>query len=143
MGVSIPLFYQGQGQVDAAEAEQRAAKHRHAATATRVRAAARSTAARLRAARESAAFYKSTLLPLREKIVDQTLLQYNAMNSGPLQLLGAKRDQVDTAVAYVDALREYWTARADAESLLAGRARAATSVRVTAPSGRGRARDGH
>jgi len=143
VGLSIPLFYQGQGAVDAAEAEQRAAKHRHAATATRVRAVARSAAVRLRAAKESAAFYKSTLLPLREKIVDETLLQYNAMNTGPLQLLSAKRDQVDTAVAYVDALREYWLARADAESLLAGRARAATSMRMTAPAGRGQARDAH
>lgn len=66
-------------------------------------------------------FYRTTLLPLREKIVDETLLQYNAMTTGPLQLLAAKRDQIATATAYVDALRDHFTARAEAEALLAGR----------------------
>jgi outer membrane protein, heavy metal efflux system len=143
VGVSIPLFYQGQGSVDAAEADQRAAKHRHQATATRIRATARSTTSRLRAAKESAAFYKSTLLPLRDKIVDETLLQYNAMNTGPLQLLSAKRDQIDTATSYVDALREYWMARTDAEALLAGRTRAAASARPSAASPRRSSGEGH
>ncbi len=144
IGVGIPLFYQGQGAVDAAEAEMRGAKNRHEATATRIRAAARSTTARLRAARESAGFYKSTLLPLREKIVEETLLQYNAMNTGPLQLLSAKRDQVDTATSYVDALREYWVARAEAEALLAGRAPSARSApAASSPPRRGRGGDGH
>jgi outer membrane protein TolC len=119
--VDIPLFYQGQGAADAAEADARAARHRHEAIATRVRATARAVRARLRATGERASFYRTTLLPLREKIVDETLLQYNAMNTGPLQLLAAKRDQIETATAYVDALRDHFTARAEAEALLAGR----------------------
>jgi outer membrane protein, heavy metal efflux system len=119
--VDIPLFYQGQGAADAAEAEARAARHRHEAIATRVRATARAVRARLRATGERATFYRTTLLPLREKIVDETLLQYNAMNTGPLQLLAAKRDQIETATAYVDTLRDHFTARAEAEALLAGR----------------------
>ncbi|NUO52840.1 MAG: TolC family protein [Polyangiaceae bacterium] len=143
IGVSLPLFYQGQGRVDAAEAEARAAKHRHEAVATRVRATARSATTRLRTAKDNAAFYKNNLLPLREKLVDETLLQYNAMNTGPLQLLTAKRDQIDTAAVYVDVLREYWTARAEAEALLMGRAPSVSRARSAAVPSSRRSGDAH
>jgi cobalt-zinc-cadmium efflux system outer membrane protein len=43
------------------------------------------------------------------------------MNIGVFQLLSAKRDQVETARAWVEALRDYWIARAELDQLLAGR----------------------
>jgi len=122
VGVSVPLFYQGQGEVAAAEAQMLGAKSRHASTAIRVRATARALALQLSGARQSAEFYKTTLLPLREKIVDETLRQYNAMNLGPFQVLQAKRDQVEAARAHVEVLRDYWVTRTQVDMLLAGRA---------------------
>jgi cobalt-zinc-cadmium efflux system outer membrane protein len=119
--LELPLFYQGQGQVGAAQAQMRRERDTYADVAVRVRASARTAAARLTAAREAAARYKAVLLPMKQKIVDQTQLQYNAMLVGVFQLLEAKRDQVETAAAYVEQLRDYWLARTEAEQLLAGR----------------------
>lgn len=143
VGVSIPLFYQGQGEVASAEAEMRGAESRHRAAAIGVRATARVVSNRLRVSKESAAFFKATLLPLREKIVDQTLRTYNAMNTGPIQLLTAKRDQIETMSAYVDTLRDYWIARSEAELLLSGRTPPLSATRAAGPATGGAAPDGH
>ena len=65
--------------------------------------------------------YRDQLLPLRERIVAQTLLEYNAMQVGVFRLLEARREQLEAQRAYVATLREYWRARATLEQLLAGR----------------------
>lgn len=121
IALELPLFYQGQGETGEALANMRREQKLYADTAVRVRAAARAAAARLVAARKSAAYYKDVLLPLRQQIVDETQLQFNAMSVGAFQLLQAKRDQIETARAYVEVLRDYWTSRARVEQLLAGR----------------------
>jgi outer membrane protein, heavy metal efflux system len=119
--LALPLFYQGQGETGRALAEMRRARKLYDDTAVRVRATARGTVARLRAAAESAQYYKTVLLPLRQRIVDNTQLEYNAMGLGVFQLLQAKRDQISAAAGYVDLLREYWTLRAEVDQLVAGR----------------------
>jgi outer membrane protein, heavy metal efflux system len=119
--LELPLFYQGQGETGMALAEMRRARKLYAETAVRVRATARGTLARLHAAAESAEYYKTVLLPLRQQIVDNTQLEYNAMGVGVFQLLQAKRDQISAAAGYVDLLREYWTLRAEVDQLVAGR----------------------
>jgi outer membrane protein TolC len=119
--IEVPLFYQGQGEKAASLAEARRQRKLYTDTAVRIRAAARATAARLRVATESARYYKEVLLPLREQIVSGTQLEYNAMHVGVFQLLQARREQIETARAYVELVREYWTLRATSEQLLAGR----------------------
>ena len=121
IGVGLPLFYQGQAEIAAAEAQMRQAKSRRASTGVRVRAAARTLAAELAATRDGALFYQQTLIPLRQRIVDETLRQYNAMNTSPMAVLQAKRDQLETSRGHVEALRDYWVARARADLLLSGR----------------------
>jgi outer membrane protein TolC len=119
--IEVPLFYQGQGERAVSLAEARRQRKLYTDTAVRIRAAARATAARLRVASDSAKYYKDVLLPLRAQIVDGTQLEFNAMHVGVFQLLQAKREQIETARAYVEVLREYWTLRAGIEQLLAGR----------------------
>jgi cobalt-zinc-cadmium efflux system outer membrane protein len=119
--ISIPLFYQGQGEVGAALADMRRQRASYAHTAARIRAAVRSATARLVAARTNANYYRTVLVPLRLQIVNDTELEYNAMVAGVFQLLQAKRDQIETARAYVEQLRDYWTARSDVDELAAGR----------------------
>ena len=142
--LELPLFYQGQGEVAAAEAEMRREQQRHRALATAIRAAARASASRLLIARERALYIKTVLLPLRERIVTETQLAYNAMTVGVFQLLESKREQIQAGRAYVEALRGYWTAQAEMDQLLAGRLPAGwdeTQAPVETPaSGR---RDGH
>jgi len=118
--VEVPIFYQGQGEVGVAKAQMRREQHLYADTAVRIRAAARNAAVRLDSASQAVHFYRTVLMPLKQKVLEETQLEYNAMLIGAFQLLQAKRDQIETAAAYVQHLREYWLARLDVEELLAG-----------------------
>jgi outer membrane protein TolC len=119
--VALPIFDQGQGPIGMAEAEMRRASQNTTALAVRVRSAAREGALRLESARARAQHYERTLVPIRKRVLDETLLQYNAMNTGVFELLQAKRDLLSTQRRALDARREYWTARAAVEALVAGR----------------------
>jgi cobalt-zinc-cadmium efflux system outer membrane protein len=117
----IPLFDQGQASTAAAGANLARARDQYAATAVEVRAAARAARNHLLAARARADYYRTVLLPLRRQITEQTQLRYNAMQIGAFRLLQAKRDEIETGVAYIESLREYWTARAELNQVLSGR----------------------
>lgn len=119
--LSLPLFDQGQAAVDAAEAEQRGLAYERAAHALRVRAATLSLHSRLEIAHGRVQRYVQQLLPLRSQIVQQSLLQYNAMQIGVAQLLVARRSELEENRAYVGALRSYWLLRSELDQLLAGR----------------------
>lgn len=119
--VSIPLFDAGYGRAAAADAELRRLRHGYVATSIDVRASARTARLRLLAARTRALWARDSLLPLRHEIVAQTQLEYNAMQVGVFQLLAARRDEIDASRMYVEALRDYWIARARVEQVIAGR----------------------
>ncbi|HKO91580.1 MAG TPA: TolC family protein [Polyangiaceae bacterium] len=117
----LPLFDRQQGDVLSQQAELSALRERYVAQAVAIRAAIRAARARALSALARAERYRNVLLPLRERVVKQTLLEYNAMQVGVFQLLQARHDQIDTGSAYVSVLLEYWQARARLEQLLAGR----------------------
>ena len=117
----IPLFDQGQARIGRSVAELRRSQQEYYALAVRIRSTARASQDRLEGARDRALYYRDILLPLRERIVNETQLQYNAMQLGPFQLLQAREQQIESAVGYVEALREYWLARGDVGQLLSGR----------------------
>jgi cobalt-zinc-cadmium efflux system outer membrane protein len=119
--IELPIFYQGQGEIARAEAEMRREDQLYKGMAVRVRAALRAVQVRASTARERALYLKNTLLPMRERILNETQLQFNAMNTSVFQLLIARRDQIEAGRTYVESLREYWMAKADLEQLLAGR----------------------
>lgn len=119
--VELPLFYQGQGEVGVAKAQMRQQQNLYTHTAVRIRAAARHAATRLAASGQAVQYYREVLMPLKQTVLDESQLQYNAMLIGAFQLLQAKRDQIETAAAYIQQLRDYWIARLDVEQLLAGR----------------------
>jgi cobalt-zinc-cadmium efflux system outer membrane protein len=117
----IPLFDQGQARIGRAAAELRRSQQEYYALAVRIRSTARAVQDRLEGARDRAFYYRDILLPLRERIVNETQLQYNAMQLGPVQLLNAREQQVETAAAYIEAVREYWLTRGDVAQILTGR----------------------
>jgi cobalt-zinc-cadmium efflux system outer membrane protein len=135
--IEVPLFYQGQGEVARARAQMRRQAQLLRGRAVQVRAAARAVAMRVASTRDRANYFKTVLLPTRQRILDQTQLQFNAMNLSVFQLLLAKRDQIETARSYVESLRDYWLARAEAEQLRSGRLTTGGVVLATdaAPSG--------
>lgn len=75
----------------------------------------------LQGTQERALYYRDILLPLVERVLNETQLQYNAMQLGVFDLLQARGQQIRAAMAYIDTLRDYWLARTDLEQMLNGR----------------------
>jgi outer membrane protein, heavy metal efflux system len=117
----IPLFDQGQARTARAAAELRRAEQDFYAMAVRVRATARMVADRLIGARDRAVYYRDVVLPLQQRVLDETQLNYNAMQLGPIDWLRAREQQIGTAASYVETLRDYWLAHSDYQQLSIGR----------------------
>ena len=133
----IPLFNQGQPAVAAAQAELRRARAQYVATAVELRSAVRAAAALLQNARARVAYYRRVVLPLRAQIVEQSQLQYNAMQIGPFQLLQARQQQIEAGAQYIEALREYWQAGSALGVLQSGRFRRPGQGSTVSPAGLG------
>lgn len=121
VALPIPIFSRGQPAVVKAAAQVRQGEANLYATAVEVRSAARAAFARVTLLRQQVESTRQTLMPLRESIVHQTQLQYNAMQVGAFELLAARRDQINSAASYLMLLRDYWTARAQLDLILSGR----------------------
>jgi cobalt-zinc-cadmium efflux system outer membrane protein len=117
----IPLFSQGQPAVTAASAKLRQTEQHYYALAVEIRSGVRAAYQHMMAARQRSQYYRRVVMPLRQTIVDESQKQYNAMQIGGFQLLQAKRDQIEMAKAYLEAVRGYWLARAELEGILVGR----------------------
>jgi cobalt-zinc-cadmium efflux system outer membrane protein len=127
VSVPIPLFDTGEAAVSRAGAELRRARQNYPATAVEVRVAARAARDRLLAARATAERYRSSVLPIRHSIVEQTQAENNAMLVGTFDVLRAKQDEIEAGAAYVNALRDYWLARAEFDQVMNGRMAPASS----------------
>lgn len=121
VSLPIPLFDQGQARIATAEAEMRGLQESYIATAVELRSAVRAARQRVVTTQQAALFYRRQVLPLGDKIVKETLLEYNAMQVGVFQLLLAKQQQIEAGRRYIDALHAYWLARTELDQLLAGR----------------------
>lgn len=121
VNVRLPVFDHGEGPTARAEAGARRTRAQYDVVAAHVRERARTLVARVRAAKSRIDQIDGQLLPLRARIAEQSLLQYNAMNASAFQLLSAKRDQIVAGRARVTALKDYWVARTELDRLIAGR----------------------
>ncbi len=117
----IPLFSQGQPAVATAAAQLRQAEQGYFALAVDIRSGVRSAYKHMSAARQRTEYYINIIIPLRQRIVEESQKQYNGMFIGGFQLLQAKRDEVESAKDYIESLRDYWLARAELDQILAGR----------------------
>jgi outer membrane protein, heavy metal efflux system len=120
VNVPIPIFNQGQPASARARAKTRQAQQRYLALAADIRSDVRSARDRMLLARRQVEYFKSTLLPTRTRVTEESQLEYNAMQIGPFQLLQAKQEEVKTGADSVEALRDYWIARAELEKAVGG-----------------------
>lgn len=121
LSLPIPLFDQGQARSAAAGALFRQTAQWTMARAVEIRSGVRAAHADVVFAHDRARYYERVILPLRRKIVEETHLQYNAMQVSPFQLLNAKREQIIAGAGFIEALHDYWASRADLDQLLGGR----------------------
>ena len=113
VSLQLPLFHQNQAavaraeaRVDLAEADALALER---SIAQRVRAAHAAVAADRRIVER----HRTELMPYREAVVARTQEQVNFMLAGPFDLIRAKRDEFDAYQGYLEAVRDYWTQRAE------------------------------
>ena len=119
--IPLPLFDQGQAAIAGVRAMLRRTQEDYAALAIEIRSRARMARNRMLVARNQADHYRRTIIPLRERIVDETQSQYNGMLVSAFQLLAAKERQITAGGRYIESLRDYWTARTELEELLSGK----------------------
>jgi len=118
--VSLPIFNQGQGKIAKLEAQQRQAEMRFKGKAIDIRSGVREARGRLLANRSAAPYYRGNLLPERLKILNQTQLQYNAMQIGAAELLMARKGRLDTERGYIHSWCDFWISRKDLERAVGG-----------------------
>jgi cobalt-zinc-cadmium efflux system outer membrane protein len=142
ISIPLPLFDRGQARLGRSVSELRRAEQEYYALAVQIRTGARMIRDRLQGARDRALYHRDILLPLQERIVSEAQLQYNAMQVGIIQLLRDRERQIETAVAYVEALRDYWLARSDLGLLLAGRLPGTREAWIGGAGGKGKGKEG-
>jgi cobalt-zinc-cadmium efflux system outer membrane protein len=120
VNVPIPIFNQGQAAVARSSAKLRQSEQRYLALAADIRSDVRAARDKMLLARRQVGYFKSTALPTRTRVTEESQLEYNAMQIGPFQLLQAKQEEVKTGAESVEALRDYWVARAELEKAVGG-----------------------
>lgn len=116
----VPIFNTGRAARTRAEAEYLRARHTLAALEAESSSQLRAARATLDEARARAEYYRNVLLPRRRRIVELTKLEHNAMLVGIFQLLQARQNEAAAQSDYVEAQREYWSARTDLDRALQG-----------------------
>ena len=120
VSAQLPLFDQGQAEVMRAMAELDRMRAIYVATSIDVRSQARRARNALTIARQVVLQYRDAIIPLRQRVSDEQLKQYNAMNAGIFEVLATKRQELDATQGYIRALRDYWVARAELAQIQAG-----------------------
>ena len=116
--LELPLFDWGGTRVARAEAVYMQAVNRVAQAAITARSEARESYLGYRTAYDVASHYRDHIIPLRKRISQEVLLRYNGMLLSTQDLLADSREQAGAVSAYIDALKEFWTAQANLEAAL-------------------------
>jgi cobalt-zinc-cadmium efflux system outer membrane protein len=112
VALEVPLFHQNQGAVLRAQSNLEAARARLEALELGVRNEVALDMERLTAAREITELYRALLVPERAAVVRSTREEFNYMLVGAFELLQARAAEFDTWQRYLEAVRDYWTTRA-------------------------------
>ena len=118
--IELPIFNQGQARIARSEAALRQAQDKFEALAIDVRSEIRQLRDELASKRAIARFYQDELLPGQRQILNESLLNYNAMEIGNFELFTTKAEEARTEREYIDAVRDYWITRAELERAVGG-----------------------
>jgi cobalt-zinc-cadmium efflux system outer membrane protein len=118
--IELPLLDRGQGRLGRGESDLRRTERERDALALEIRARVRAARGSLLAAREIADHLRTVVLPLQDRVIALTQQEYNFMLAGAFELLSAKREEVDGRRQYIEAVRDYWIARAELDFLVGG-----------------------
>lgn len=120
LSIELPIFDPGHADFAKLRALVRQAEHRLQQRAIEARSEIREHRERLVAARRKVEYLRETVLPRRAVIGERALEQYNGMLIGAYELFEIRAEQTETRHQFAEALREYWTARAELELAVGG-----------------------
>lgn len=121
LALTLPIFDQGQPAIAAASAELEAAQARRALLLAELRHATAQAREQMVLAQQLIERYRRDLLPRREAVVGGLQQRVNFMLSGVFELIEAKQDEYDAFQDYLEAVRDYWLARAELRAQVGGR----------------------
>lgn len=121
-GIELPIPVFNTGRAARTRAEAQFLRARHMLNALEAESSSQLRAARttLAEARARAEYYRDVVVPRRTRIVELTKLEHNAMLIGIFQLLQAKQNEMQARRDFIEAQREYWSARTDLDLALQG-----------------------
>jgi outer membrane protein TolC len=120
LGIELPIFDRGEARTARAEALAAQAAARSAQVAIEARSQVRQAYLAWRHAHDVARMHRETIVPLRQRIGEETVLRYNAMLIGVFDLLADARAQARAVNASLAATRDFWLADADLQRALTG-----------------------
>ena len=121
VSLELPLFDWGAAKVAKAEALYMQSVNLVAEAAINARSEVRESYQGYRVTYDIAKHYRDEIVPVRKRIADENLLRYNAMLIGVFDLLADARAQIISVNGYIDALRDFWLAKADLDMAMIGK----------------------
>jgi cobalt-zinc-cadmium efflux system outer membrane protein len=118
--IELPIFNQGQARIARGEAALRQAQDKFEALAIDVRSQIRELRDELASKKQIALFYQDELVPDQRRILNESLMNYNAMEIGNFELFTTKAEEARTEREYLEAVRDYWITRAELERAVGG-----------------------
>lgn len=119
--LALPLFNWGQGRKARGAAELRSAEAELQARELDVQREIRAAWHQVDTTRRRANRYREVLIPARETVVEQLQREQNYMLIDVFTLLSARQQSGAAYAGYLDALRDYWIARAELSRALGRR----------------------
>jgi outer membrane protein TolC len=116
----IPIYDLGEARTRLAEETYMAAVNRLIEKAINARSEAREAYTSYRGAYDIAMHYQIEILPLRQIINDEMILNYNGMLKDLFALLTDTKARIVANVQAIDAQRDYWLAKVDLHVALVG-----------------------
>jgi outer membrane protein TolC len=118
--LEVPIFDSGSARVKKSAAIYAQAVDRFTQAAIAARSQIRLAYAGYRAAFALAKQQRDEVLPLREGVVQENLLRYNASQISIFELLSAAREQAAGFDGYIQRLRDFWIAKSQLDAALLG-----------------------
>ncbi|AJD41660.1 TolC family protein [Rhizobium sp. SEMIA 4085] len=141
---AIPIFDTGKARMRKAELAYMRAANQLAEKAINVRSESRSAYEAYRSNFDIARHYRNSVVPLRTKVEEESLLTYNGMITNTFELLTDTRDKINSILLSVNAKRDFWLAEANlAPAIYGGGASAASAETEVASTSESSGGGGH
>ena len=121
LSLEVPIFDWGSTKVAKSEALYMQSVNRLAEVAVNARSQVRESYQGYRLTYDIAKHYRDEIVPIRKRIADENQLRYNGMLIGVFDLLADARAQIASVNGYIEALRDFWLAKADLDMAMIGK----------------------